>query len=233
MLKKLKNRFLYPTVILYLLITLLGILSLIYPSLGYYEPVSFLFTFMYLLAFMSFITYFLNKNKGDADYEILLFSLINVACGTYLLISKYAEISSALGFCFILYTFFISINRLYKSYLYKKEKSPYLAIKLLLTIFIIFFGILVVHDLYSSITEAQSLLISFYMINFGFLSLAEVLIIRLADKNKLSKFFGNLDEKVVIGKKKDKNENVEELDKIVEEIEVTNKKRKNNKRKNK
>ncbi len=234
------NKKVFITLALYLVITLIGTIVMSFPAFGYLNPVYYASILFYTFAFFNVIAYFFGRDDKNKSYELLYFCLINIVAASYLFISNYAEAPTTLGTGFLIYTLLVAVNRVYHMGELKKKKDTLWIVRAMATVLILFLGILTIQNFYREITEVQTLMIGYYFITFGVVSILETLVIGFVSTSTFEHVLnGEIDmikeerkvKKSTKPKKKSKktNENVEELDEIVKSIEVPKKKKKTKK----
>ena len=86
-LKEFKKEQVWIKVVYYGLFTLVGLALLRFSDQGITNPIKYVPMIFYCFAFLTILTYFANRIKGD--YELLYFGLINVVVGTFVLVNIY------------------------------------------------------------------------------------------------------------------------------------------------
>lgn len=224
--KKLKNeKSLFVTLLLYLIITLIGTIVMSFPAFGYLNPVSYASILFYIFAFFNVIGYFMCREERK-NYELLYFCLINILGASALFISDYTASSSSLGTGFLIYTILITINRLYYAFELKKQNNTLWILRVMTAVLILFLGILTIQNFYRNIVTLQTLMIGYYFISFGIVSLLETFILGYVSSKNFTLFingeFGEIKESI---KSKNRDENIEDLDNFVKNIKAPKKKK--------
>lgn len=175
-----------------LIITIIGYILLKNPQLEVLKPLAYSSAIFYMIAFFALIAYFVDRRKDD--YEQLLFALNNIIVGTYLIISSTKPNSGqVLGDAVLFYSIFNFINKGYYATKLSKENNVDTFPKTAVCIILLLLGILVINNLYNEITM-QTLILGYYFLAFGVLSIVEPLVIYILRFPKIHNYFQNLME---------------------------------------
>lgn len=222
-LKKLES--VLPQVITYCIMFILGLITMIFPGMGYDKPAIYASILFYAVAFFSFGSYFYFR-KNKQNYEVLYFSLITILVASYLFIFEYASLSYALGTGFLAFTVLNTINRVAHINKLKNEDNSLWTMRAICLILILFLAVLTIQNFYREISIVQTVMIGYYFLTYGLLALAEVILLVYVKPETFEKFMNGEFDKLGKSKKISKlNENVDELDKIVKKIDAPKKKK--------
>ena len=172
-LKEFERKHLIFEIIFYCVFVILGFVLLNVGDIGLIDTIKYAPYLFYTLAFFSILAYFINRCKDE--YELLLFGFINVVVATFILVyNAYPDSGFILADAVLLYSI---ANVLNKGYSCKKmiiERDINFFIKVSITVMLLFIGVFVVASIYDKI-EAGVLILGYYFIIFGLLSLLEPL----------------------------------------------------------
>ncbi len=222
--------------ITYLVMFIIGIISMVFPSLGFNNPVLYASVLFYILAFFGIVGYFW-AHEEKKDYELLFFSLINIITASYLFISEFTKIPFTLGTGFLIFVVLESFNKIYHTNKMKKLENQFWILRSISIILLLFLSILTIQNFYRSLSEVQTSMMGYYFLTFGLISSIELIICTQVKEKTFERVLnGNFDEikkdrKPKMKKLKSINENVDELDEIVKNIEQTKRKKRTNKKK--
>ena len=159
--------------VLYGIFVVLGFILLNFSEIGLNDPTKYAPFLFYGLAFFIILAYFLNRRKGD--YELLLFGLINVIVATFILINMYGLAGRyVMSDAVLIYSIAIVINKGIACQRLLESKNINFFAKIAVTILLLILGVFVVSSLYNKI-EVGILILGYYFIIFGLLSLLEPL----------------------------------------------------------
>ena len=171
-LKEFKKEHLSIRLVFYGLFSLVGFELLHFSDLGISNPIRFVPMIFYCFAFLSILTYFVNRIDGH--YELLIFGLINILCGTFVLVNNYhPDAGFILSDAVLLYSILNVFNCGYTCVQLLKEKKLSFFMKTSVTILLLFLGVFVISALYDKI-EYGLLILGYYFTAFGLLNLLEV-----------------------------------------------------------
>lgn len=195
-----------------LIITIIGYILLKNPQLEVLKPLAYSSAIFYMIAFFALIAYFVDRRKDD--YEQLLFALNNIIVGTYLIISSTKPNSGqVLGDAVLFYSIFNFINKGYYATKLSKENNVDTFPKTAICIILLLLGILVINNLYNEITM-QTLILGYYFLAFGVLSIVEPLVMYILRFPKIHNYFQNLMEEEQNQLKKESKETKTEIKKV-------------------
>lgn len=202
--------------LLSVLVIIIGVILNVFKSFGLTSIILYVSMIFYIYAFISVLLYFIKRREGD--YELLLLGLINVITATLLFAFKESDMMVFLGTSMIIYTVLIACNRAYKIYSLKKIGSFMWVVKLLITILLVFLGLLTAINLYGE-TTVQTLMYGYYFVCTGILLTIENLLEMFLTEDKFRK---------IIKKALEKEEQLEEINeepvkKVVRRKTVTKK----------
>ena len=159
-------------VVYYGLFTLVGFALLRFSDQGITNPIKYVPMIFYCFAFLTILTYFANRIKGD--YELLYFGLINVVVGTFVLVNIYYPNSGfILSDAVLLYSILNVINSGYACIRELQERKLSFFMKTAITFMLLFLGVFVVSALYDKV-EFGTLILGYYFSAFGLLYLLSV-----------------------------------------------------------
>ena len=172
-------------IMLYCVFVTIGFILLNFSEIELLNPMEYASPLFYMFGFFSLLTYFLNRREGN--YELLIFGFINVCVASFVFIyTSYPDSGFILADAVLIYSIANVINKGYYSIQLLKEKNINFFPKISITILLLFLGVFVVSSLYNKI-EVGSLILGYYFIIFGLLSLLEPLISILTKNEKLEK----------------------------------------------
>lgn len=171
-LKEFKKEQVWIKVVYYGLFTLVGLALLRFSDQGITNPIKYVPMIFYCFAFLTILTYFANRIKGD--YELLYFGLINVVVGTFVLVNIYYPNSGfILSDAVLLYSILNVINSGYACVRELQERKLSFFMKTAITFMLLFLGVFVVSALYDKV-EFGTLILGYYFSAFGLLYLLSV-----------------------------------------------------------
>ncbi len=131
-----------------------------------------MFYIMCLLAFIASL-YCINIRKGSNEFFILC--IINAITANYLLLTTTDSLSSfSMGDAILIYAICCAINKFFTAQLLWKEKNINFIPKLVNGVLISIIGLFTVYSIYSK-PEVRELIIGYYLMGFGLISLLEPL----------------------------------------------------------
>ena len=206
-LKEFKKEQVWIKVVYYGLFTLVGLALLRFSDQGITNPIKYVPMIFYCFAFLTILTYFANRIKGD--YELLYFGLINVVVGTFVLVNIYYPNSGfILSDAVLLYSILNVINSGYACVRELQERKLSFFMKTAITFMLLFLGVFVVSALYDKV-EYGTLILGYYFSAFGLLYLLSVFTnVVLSDKKTQKKILDYItyDEKEEVKEEKPKKE---------------------------
>ncbi len=158
--------------IFYVLVSILGYLLLDYENFNIVNNYMLLPSIFYIIAALSILAYYVIKRKDDYDY--LIYSLINVICGTYILSPNYYHNTFIIGDALLIYAAGIVVCKFLSARKLWREKNTNFIFKLSNSFVILFISIIAVYTLYSK-EDVSNMIIGYYLIGFGLLNLLEPL----------------------------------------------------------
>lgn len=167
------------------------------------DPIELSSPLFYMFGFFSILVYFLNRRKGN--YEYLIFGLINVVTATFILRNTYyVDSGFILGDAILIYSIANVLNKGYHTKKLLEQRNINFIPKLVVTVLLTFLGVFVVFCLNDKV-EAGSLILAYYFIIFGLLSMFEPLIFILSRNATISNYLYSIldyDKEDVKSKKK-------------------------------
>lgn len=184
--KEYNGRLLVLDIMLYCIIAVTGYILLSLNSETLLDPVKYVPSLFYTFGFFSLLVYFFNRGRGD--YELLIFGFINICVATFILIySNYPNAGFILADAVLIYAIANVVNKGYACRELIKNRDINFFIKISVTILLFVLGVLVVSAVYNKI-EAGTLILGYYFIIFGLLSLLEPLITIIFGNKKVEKY---------------------------------------------
>ena len=184
--KEFDKTYLILDVMLYTIFVVVGFVLLNFSDIELLNPIKYASPIFFMFGFFSLLTYFLNRREGD--YELLLFGFINVCIAAFIMIyMSFPNSAFIMADAVLVYSIANVINKGYhcKALLDKKDINFFP--KISVTILLLLLGVFVVSALYTKI-EVGSLILGYYFIIFGLLSLLEPLISILTKNVKLENY---------------------------------------------
>lgn len=177
----------------YCFFVVVGYIMLQFPELEVLRPVEYAAPLFYMFAFMSLVAYFVNRRPED--YEFLFFGLINIIVGTYVLVNEYFYDSCfIIGSAVLLYSIANVLNKGYhtKKLIEKNDVNVY--VKLSITVLLTLLSLLVLSDLFNC-EEVTGMVLGYYFMGFGLISLFEPLLMVLTKNPKVETYLVSINEK--------------------------------------
>ena len=172
-LKEFEKKHIIFDIIFYCVFVILGFILLNIGDIGVINVITYAPYLFYTIAFFSILAYFINRCKDE--YELLLFGFINVVVGTFILVyTAYPNSGFILADAVLLYSIANVLNKGYSCRKMIEERDVNFFIKVSITVMLLFIGVFVVASIYDKI-EAGVLILGYYFIIFGLLSLLEPL----------------------------------------------------------
>lgn len=225
-----KDKKLLMTLITYLVVFFLGLISMVFPAFGFQNQILYASVIFYIIAFFGIFGYFYS-HEGLKDYELLFFSLGSIMAASYLFVSEYTKVSFAMGTGFLIFAIVMALNKIYCTGKLKKSGSNLWMIKAISLILILFLSILTIQNFYRDLSGVKTVMMGYYFLAFGLLSCIELLTVTQINEKTFERILNGQFEEIKNDrspKLKKMNKNLEELDKIAKNI--TPKKRKKTKK---
>lgn len=188
---------------LYCFFVVVGYIMLRFPELDSIKATEYISPIFYMFAFMSLVAYFVNRRPND--YEFLFFGLINIIVGTYVLVNELFPNSCLIvGSAVLIYSIANVLNKGYHTNKMINNNDINVFAKLAITILLTMLSLIVVVDLYNH-EEGTSMVLGYYFMGFGLVSLLEPLLMILTRNPKIEKYLTSLskdDKKITKTKKK-------------------------------
>ncbi len=184
--KEYDGRLLILDIMLYCIIATAGFILLNLSNVEMLDPVKYAPSLLFVFGFFSLLVYFANRKRGD--YELLIFGFINVCVASFILFyTSYPDSGFILADAVLIYSIANVINKGYscKNLIGKKDINFFP--KVSITILLLILGVLVVSSIYNKV-EVGSLILGYYFIIFGLLSLLEPLVMILTKNVKVENF---------------------------------------------
>ena len=188
------NKEMLREIVLYLLLIIMGIIIMVFPTFGLINPIYYVSVLFYLFAFFSIIVYFINRN--DKQYEMLFLSLINIIVASYMFLLNDGKTSLVLGTGIIIFTFLFIVNKGYKVYEYKIKNNYNWLIEFVVGFLVTFLGILTIVNLLREMT-VPTLMFGYYFVTLGIMCLFVPLFKLFVN----SELFENIVKSIVIEEK--------------------------------
>ena len=185
---------------LYCFFAVVGYVMLRFPELESLRPTEYVSPIFYMFAFMSLVAYFVNRRPND--YEFLFFGLINVIVATYVLVNEYFTDSSFIvGSAILVYSISNVLNKGYHTNKMIENGDINVFAKLAITILLTILSFIVLLDINQN-RIGTSIILGYYFIGFGIVSLFEPLLMILTKNPKLEQYLISLSDE---SKKKTNN----------------------------
>ncbi len=226
--KEFEKTYLILDIMLYTIFVVVGFILLNFSEIELLNPIKYASPLFYMFGFFSLLTYFLNRREGD--YELLIFGFINVCIASFILIYvSFPNSAFIMADAVLVYSIANVINKGYHCKLLLNKKDINFFPKVSVTILLLLLGVFIVSALYTKI-EVGSLILGYYFIIFGLLSLLEPLISILTRNIKLENYileflsYDNKEEKKEIKTKKmPHNQRISSIKKNAKNNKKTNK----------
>lgn len=226
--KEFEKTYLILDIMLYTIFVVVGFILLNFSEIELLNPIKYASPLFYMFGFFSLLTYFLNRREGD--YELLIFGFINVCIASFILIYvSFPNSAFIMADAVLVYSIANVINKGYHCKLLLNKKDINFFPKVSVTILLLLLGVFIVSALYTKI-EVGSLILGYYFIIFGLLSLLEPLISILTRNIKLENYileflsYDNKEEKKEIKTKKmSHNQRISSIKKNAKNNKKTNK----------
>ncbi|MBR4178494.1 MAG: hypothetical protein IKR57_04010 [Bacilli bacterium] len=186
-------------IMLYCIFITVGFVLLHFSEIELINPIKYASPLFYMFGFFSLLAYFLNRRKGD--YELLIFGFINVCVGSFVLIyMSFPDTGFILADAVLIYSIANVINKAFNCKRLLLEKDINFFTKASIAILLLFLGVFVVSSLYTKV-EVGSLILGYYFVVFGLLSLLEplmaILVKNIKIENKILEFLTYEEEEEV------------------------------------
>ena len=183
-------------IMLYCVFITVGFVLLHFSEIELLNPIKYASPLFYMFGFFSLLAYFLNRRPGD--YELLIFGFINVCVGSFVLVyMSFPDTGFILADAVLIYSVANVINKAFNCKRLLKNKDINFFTKAAITVLLLFLGVFVVSSLYTKI-EVGSLILGYYFIVFGLLSLLEplmaILVKNVTIENKILDFLSYNEE---------------------------------------
>ena len=203
-LKEFERKHIIFDIIFYCVLVVLGFVLLNCGEMGLTNVIKHAPWMFFSIAFFAIIAYFVNRRKDE--YELLLFGFINVVVGTFILVyTAYPDSGFILADAVLLYSIANVLNKGYSCRKMIEERDINFFIKVSVTVLLLFIGVFVVASIYDKV-EVGVLILGYYFIIFGLLSLLEPLNSVVLGDKKLQKRIFNF-----LSYDKEEKENKEEV----------------------
>ncbi len=177
-------------IMLYCVIAVIGYMILKFPEIELLNIMEYAPPLFYMFGFFALVAYFVNRRPND--YEYLFFGLINIIVGSFVLVNSYNPNSSfVLGTAILIYSILNFINKGYHTSVLMKEKNINLYPKMSITILLALLGVLIISNLYDKV-NLQCLVLGYYFMTFGLISLFEPLLMIVIRNPKLEAYLVSL-----------------------------------------
>ncbi len=184
--KKIEKASFIAKIIFYAIYVIIGIILLKYPEIELLEPMRYSTPIFYVLGFLSIIIYFIHREEDN--YEELFLGLINILAGSYILFySYYSNTSFILGNTILVYSIAVLLNKGWNCIRLSRANDIKMFPKFAVTILLTLLGTLVINNLYSNITM-QTIILGYYFLCFGAISLMEPFMTLIIKNKKINKY---------------------------------------------
>lgn len=227
-LKEIDKNLVILDIMLYSVFVVTGFILLNFSDIELINPIRFASPLFFMFGFFSLLVYFMNRQSRD--YELLIFGFINICVGAFIMLYvTFPNTGFILADAVLVYSVANVINKGYTCKELMAKKDINFFVKLSVTILLLLLGVFVVSSLYNKI-EVGSLILGYYFIIFGLLSLLEPLMSILINNVKIERYILNTlsyDVKEEV-KKEEKIEEKKPVKKVTnktkKEVKKTNKK---------
>ena len=227
-LKEIDKNLVILDIMLYSVFVVTGFILLNFSDIELINPIRFASPLFFMFGFFSLLVYFMNRQARD--YELLIFGFINICVGAFIMLYvTFPNTGFILADAVLVYSVANVINKGYTCKELMAKKDINFFVKLSVTILLLLLGVFVVSSLYNKI-EVGSLILGYYFIIFGLLSLLEPLMSILINNVKIERYILNTlnyDVKEEV-KKEEKIEEKKPVKKVTnktkKEVKKTNKK---------
>lgn len=179
-------------IMLYVVYVTLGFIILNFPQIEALKAIEYAAPLFFMFAFFSLVAYFLNRRPKD--YEFLFLGLINVVAGTFILINEfYPDTALILGNAVLVCSIATALNKGYRAKILLEERDLNAYPKIAITVLLMILGILVVGTLHK-IIDMGSIILGYYFMIFGLLSMLEPLLLIIIKNPTLESYLVNLIE---------------------------------------
>lgn len=184
--KEFDKAYLIVDIMLYTVFVVTGFILLNFSDIELLNPIRYASPLFFMFGFFSLLAYFLNRREGE--YELLIFGFINVCIAAFILIYvSFPNSAFIMADAVLVYSLANVINKGYSCKALLEKKDINFFPKVSVTILLLLLGVFVVSSLYTKI-EVGSLILGYYFIIFGLLSLLEPLITILTRNVKLENY---------------------------------------------
>ena len=203
-LKEFEKRLLVIDIMLYCVFIVVGFFLIKIPVFETLNTVEYASALFYMFAFFSLLAYFANRREGN--YELLMFGFINVCVASFILIYEgYPDFGFILADGVLIYSLGNVLNKGYNCGILLKEKNINFFIKVSVTILLLFLGVFAVSSLYTK-PEAGNMILGYYFVIFGLLSLIEPLMEIIMKNQRVEKLVNGFMSNGVEEEKEEKHE---------------------------
>ena len=158
-------------IIYYISIVLVGYFLVDFENYNIQDTLTLLPSIFYIMAALSCAAYFVNRKRDY--YEFLMFALINVLVGTYILVNRFDPSNTfIMGDALLMYAVASIINKLYLVKKLWDSKNINFIPKLVNSVLLTFISAFAVYSLYSK-EDVAYMIIGYYIMGFGLISLLE------------------------------------------------------------
>jgi len=195
--------------VLYSIYIVAGALLMKYPQVEVLNPVRYVVPLFYIFAFFSLLSYIVNRRKGD--YEFLFLGLVNILTAVYVFVSSsLGSQGSILGNAILIYSIIVVINKSYHTYVLSKKNDIHMFPKFALTIMLALLGLLVISNFYKDVTM-HTLVLGYYFLVFGFISILEPIMHLVLKNKRLNKYLVSLINDTMDDNKEKKTKKIKEV----------------------
>ncbi len=185
-LKESEKNYVVLDIMLYCVFVVTGFILLNFSDIELLNPIKYASPLFFMFGFFSLLVYFFNRQARD--YELLIFGFINVCIGAFIMLYiSFPDTGFIMADAVLVYSVANVINKGYSCKELFDKKDINFFIKLSVTILLLLLGVFVVSSLYTKI-EVGSLILGYYFIIFGLLSLLEPLMSILIKNVKIEKY---------------------------------------------
>ena len=228
-LKEIDKNLVILDIMLYCVFVVTGFILLNFSDIELITPIRYASPLFFMFGFFSLLVYFMNRKARD--YELLIFGFINICVGAFIMLYvTFPNTGFILADAVLVYSIANVINKGYTCKELMAKKDINFFVKLSVTILLLLLGVFVVSSLYNKV-EVGSLILGYYFIIFGLLSLLEPLMSVLINNVRIERYILNtLSYDVKEEIKEEKKEIKKEEKKPVNKVETKKSNKKTNKK---
>lgn len=173
-------------ILLYIAITIIGYIIMNLSWQSVFNPMEDISILFFIFGFFSVVTYFITRRKDD--YEFLIFALINICVAAFIIyFTNNPDSGYTLVDAVLIYSLAIVFNKMFHVFKLLKRKNLNALPKLAAALLLVFLGTFIVSGLYTKLDDGI-IILAYYLITFGILSLFEPLLAIVLTNKKVERF---------------------------------------------